>query len=119
MTLPMSLTLWAPVALMTSAIAAFASASDICCGQIGPDDLDLAALLVGEFLAAGLVVDFDRFLALLDHLLQEAEELVVGQHGLALPLRLDVGVLDRRIDQAQRRRRGARPAAFIAVFKAC
>jgi len=32
-TLPMSFTLCAPVVLITSAIAAFASVSDICCGM--------------------------------------------------------------------------------------
>ena len=65
------------------------------------DDLDLAALLVGKLLAAALVVELDRFLALLDHLLHEPEQIVVGERPLAAGARLDVGVLDRRIDQPQ------------------
>jgi hypothetical protein len=33
--------------------------------------------------------------------LQQAEQIVVGERRLALPLRLEVGVLERGIDQAQ------------------
>ena len=52
---------------------------------------------------ARLLVDLHQFLALLDHLLQQAEHVVLGEPRLALHLRLDVGILDRRIDQTQGR----------------
>src|SRR5262245_57726866 len=68
-----------------------------------PDDLDLAALLPGELVAAGLVVDLRGFLVLLDQLLQQREEVVVGERSLLAGFRLDIGVLDRGIDQPQRR----------------
>ena len=74
-------------------------------GQVGLDDLDLAALLLRELVAAAFDVDVDRLLALLDHLLQEPQQLLVGERGLAGALGLDVGVLDRGIDQAQRGQR--------------
>jgi len=80
-------------------------------GKIGCDDLDLAALAVGKLGAASFVVELNRFLPLLDQLLQQAEKLLVGEGLLALPLRLDVGVLERGIDQAQRRY-----AALVARF---
>src|SRR6202035_2281971 len=54
------------------------------------DDVDLLALLGGEFGAAGLFVDVERFLALLDHLAHDVEDLGVaeflalGAGGLAL-----------------------------------
>ena len=70
--------------------------------QIGRDDRDLLALLGGEFGAAALVVEFDGFLALLDHLLEHAEQVGIGKRRLALPARGDVGVLDGRIDHPQR-----------------
>jgi len=59
----------------------------------------------------GFVVELDRFLALLDELLQQAEDLLVGQHRLAAALRLEVGVLQCGIDQPQRRH-----TALIAGF---
>jgi hypothetical protein len=71
-------------------------------GQVGRDDRDLLALLRGEFGAAALVVEFDRFLALLDHFLKHAKQIGVRQRRLALAARGDVGVLDGRIDHAQR-----------------
>src|SRR5262249_21817853 len=58
----------------------------------------------------------DRFLALLDQLLQQAEKLLVGERLLALALRLEVGVLERGIDQAQRRY-PALVAGFHRVFQ--
>src|SRR5262249_6434064 len=76
-----------------------------------PDDLDLAALLAGELVAAGLVVDLRRLLALLDQLLQQREEVVVGERSLLAGVRLDIGVLDRSIHQPQRRY-----AALVAGF---
>ena len=103
--------LWAPVAAITSAIAAFASRLRHLRGQIGADDVDLAALLVGKFLAPGPVVDFDQFLTLLDEFLQEPKQLVLAKRGLALALRLEVGVLERGIDQPERRN-----ATFVAGF---
>ena len=71
-------------------------------GQIAGDDGDLVLLLLDQIVAPALLVEFDRFLALLDHLLQHAHHLGVGERRLALPARLDVGVLERGIDQAQR-----------------
>ena len=93
----------APVSVIAAAIAAFISASDICLRQEAGDDRDLAALLVGELLAAALLVEVDRFLALLDHLLHQREQRAVVERLLAGAARLDVGVLDRGIDQPQRR----------------
>ena len=55
------------------------------------DDRDLLALLRGQFGTAALVVEFDRFLALLDHLLKHAEQVGIAQRRLALPARLDIG----------------------------
>src|SRR5215211_136993 len=67
------------------------------------DDGDLLALLIGELAAAGLIVDRDRFLALLDHLLQECEDLLLARLPPARAPRLDILVLERRLDHAHRR----------------
>ena len=85
-------------------------------GKISRDDLDLAALAIGKLRPASLVVKLDRFLALLDQLLQQAEKLLVGERLLALALRLEVGVLERGVDQAQRRY-PALVAGFHGVFQ--
>ncbi len=61
------------------------------------------ALLVGQLRPAALVVELDQFLALLDQLLQEAEDIGIGERALAASARLDVGILDRRIDHPQGR----------------
>ena len=74
--------------------------------QVTGDDRDLLLLLLHEIGAAALLVELDRFLALLDHLLQQAEHLGIAERLLALPARLDIGILERRIDHAQR---GNRP----------
>ena len=87
---------------MTCAIAALASDLRHLLRHEALDDLDLGTLAVGQFLAAGLVVDLDQFLALLDHLLQDAEQIIVGER-FPRTFLLDLGVLDRRIDEAQRR----------------
>ena len=63
---------------------------------------DFLALLGCELGAAALVVELDRLLALLDHLLQHAEQIGVGQRRFALPACLDIGILDGRVDHAQR-----------------
>src|SRR5215831_14664564 len=63
-------------------------------GQIGRNDRDLLAFLCRELRASALVVELDRLLALLDHLLQQRKQFSVGQGRLALPARLDIGVLD-------------------------
>ena len=55
------------------------------------------------FRAAALVIELDRLLALLDHLLQHRKQRLIRQRRLALPARLDVGVLERRVDHTQRR----------------
>jgi hypothetical protein len=52
--------------------------------------------------AAALVVELDGFLALFDHFLKHTEEICVGQGRFAFPARGDIGVLDGRIDHAQR-----------------
>src|SRR5262249_23189648 len=44
--------------------------------QVSPHDRDFLALLVGKLDAAALLVQLDRFLALLDHLLQQAEQII-------------------------------------------
>ena len=70
--------------------------------QIGGDDRDFLALLGGEVGTAALLVKLDRFVALLDHLLQQSQQIVVAQRRLAQAARLDVGVLQRRVDEPQR-----------------
>ena len=70
-------------------------------GHVGGDDLDLLALLGGELGASGLLVDVERFLALLDHLAHDVEDLGVverGAFGAAGFAFQNLG-----IDQAQRR----------------
>ena len=67
------------------------------------DDRDLATLLLGELGAAALVVKLNRLLALLDELLQQAQDVGIGERIPASAARLDVGVLDRRIDEPQGR----------------
>ena len=70
-------------------------------GQIGGDDLDLFALLGGKVGAAGLLVDVERFLALLDHLAHDVEDFGVGQrHALGAA---GLALQDRGVDEAQRR----------------
>src|SRR5262249_42937791 len=69
----------------------------------GPDDADFGTLLISEFLAAALFKGCDRVLTLLDHLLQYADNVGIGQPRLLCHLRLNVGVLDGRIDEPQRR----------------
>src|ERR1700722_15760681 len=70
-------------------------------GQVGGDDFDLLALLGRELGAAGLLVDVERFLALLDHLAHDVEDLggaelePLGAGGLARK--------NRGIDHAQGR----------------
>ena len=70
--------------------------------QIRRDHRDLLALLRCKLGAAALFVELDRLLALLDHLLEDAEQIGVRQRRLAVAARLDVGVLDGRVDHAQR-----------------
>ena len=53
--------------------------------------------------AAALLVKLGRFLALLDHLLEQRHQVRLVERLLALPARLDVGVLDRRVHHPQRR----------------
>ncbi len=62
----------------------------------------VSAIAAAEFGAAALVVQLDGFLALFDHFLEYAEEIRVGQGRLAFPARGDIGVLDGRINHAQR-----------------
>ena len=65
----------------------------------------------GELGAAGLVVDAGQFLALLDHLLQQAEDVVVAGLALAGAARLDILVLERRLDEPH----GGEPALFAGL----
>ena len=83
--------------------------------QVGGDDLDLLALLVGEVGAAGLLVDVERFLALLDHLAHDVENFGVAQRDRSAPLvsRCRIAALISRSVETRR----AWPA-FIASFKA-
>src|SRR5258708_1353464 len=85
-------------------------------GTVRAHDLALAALPRGKLRAAAFVVELDRFLALLDQLLQQATDLFVREHALAAALRLEVGVLERGIDQAQRRD-APLVAGFHCVFQ--
>ena len=73
-------------------------------------------LPIGKLGPASFVVELDCFLPLLDQLLQQAEKFLIGERVLALPLRLDVGVLERGVDQAQRRY-AALVAGFHGVFQ--
>src|ERR1043166_9382570 len=70
--------------------------------QVTRNDRDFLALLRREVGAAALLVKLDRFLALLDHLLQQTDTVVLAQRRFAPPARLDVGVLPRRVDEPQR-----------------
>ena len=82
MTLPMSFMPCAPVSLIDRGDRRLRLGLRHLLRQKALDDLDLAALLVGELLAAALVVELDQFLALLDHLLQKPEQVVVGERPL-------------------------------------
>ena len=102
MTRPMSFIDDAPVSATISRIFASASASLSCCGQEALDHGDLGFLGGGAVLAAVLAVDVGRFAALLDHFLQHFGDERVVVLGRAAGARLDVAVLDRRLDQAKR-----------------
>ena len=65
-------------------------------GQVVLDDADFEYFLIGQFGAAGLLELADGVLALLDHLFQHAEDLVIIK-GDAL---VDFALLDRGSDQA-------------------
>jgi len=89
----MSLMLAAPVSLMAAADRGLRLRFRHLLRKVGTDDLDLAPLLVGKLLAAGFVVDLDRFLALLDQLLQEAEQILVRKRAFLGCFRLDIAFL--------------------------
>ena len=95
-----------------------ASASDICLRQVGRDDLDLGALRAASSGRAALVIKLGRFLALLDHLLEQRHQVGLVERLLALPARLDVGVLDRRVHHAAASPTRRSSRAFIASFMA-
>ena len=76
---PMSLSVSASISLISAEIAWRGLDVGHLLRQIGGDDLDLLALLRGEFGAAGLFVDVERFLALLDHLAHDVEDIGVAQ----------------------------------------
>ena len=59
--------------------------------------------LLGEFGAAGIGIDLLGFLALLDHLGEQLEQLGVGRLALAGGARGDVAILDGGADQPERR----------------
>ena len=65
----------------------------------------------GAVLAIALAVDLGRFAALLDHLLQDFGDERIVVRGSAAGARLDIAVLDRGLDEAERRR-GFLVAAF-------
>ncbi len=83
MTLPMSFGEAAPVSAMAAWIAARVSSSSICWGRKLGDDRGLGALSFRELGPAALVVDRGGFVALLDHLLEQGEDLLLGQRLLA------------------------------------
>ena len=111
---PMSLSVSASISLISAEIACAGFDVGHLLWQIGRNDLDLLALLGGEFGAPGLLVDVEQFLALLDHLAHDVEDFGVAQRrplgaaGLALQ--------NRGIDQAQRRD-AARLARFHRLFQ--
>ena len=70
---------------------------------------------VGEIGAAGLLVDVERFLALLDHLAHDVEDVGVGERHALGAARL--AFHDGGVDQAQRRDAALLPA-FIAALSA-
>src|SRR5262249_42214665 len=70
--------------------------------QVSRDDRDFLALLVGKLGAAALLVKLERCLPLLDHLLQQAEQVVAVEPRLAVAGRLGVAVLQSRVDEPQR-----------------
>ena len=74
--------------------------------QIGSDDGDLFLFLFHQVGAAALLIELDRFLPLLDHFLQDAEHLGVAKRRFSGTARLDIGILQRGIDHAER---GNRP----------
>ena len=96
MTLPMSFMPAAPVSATAASMAAATCGLVHLLGHEAHDDGDLLALLVGELGAGIVLVDLQALLALLHHLLQQAEDLVVGQRLLAGAARLDVAVLEGR-----------------------
>ena len=69
-------------------------------GQEALDDLGLLALLGGELVSFVLGVHMRALLALLDHLLEQREDLLVGRRAPVGATRLDVLVLDRGLDHA-------------------
>ena len=98
---PMSLSVAASSSLISAEIASPASIFDNCLRHVRGDDLDLLALLRGEVGAAGLLVDVEQFLALLDHLAHDVEDFGVGErHALG---GAGFALQNLGIDQPQRR----------------
>ena len=88
---------------------------ELCAGEllreIAADDLDFVAFAVGKLLASGAIVYFSGFLTLFNELLQQRVKIALRKHIPALHLRLDIGVLDGRIDQSE-----SCHAAFILLL---
>ncbi|MNV67691.1 hypothetical protein D3C71_1605000 [compost metagenome] len=63
------------------------------------DDDDFLALLLGKLRPAALIVHAGGFLALLDHLGEDLQDLVVANRILAQATVGDVTILDRSLDQ--------------------
>jgi hypothetical protein len=75
-------------------------------GQEALNDADFIALLLGEFEATAFLVHPDRFLALLDHFLQELENIaVIDPLGDPVDADRDIPVLNRSHNQTQGRDR--------------
>ena len=66
------------------------------------DHGDFRGLGVGQLLAPALAVHLDRFPALLHHLLQHLGDEHVVRGRIGGPAQLDVAILQRRLDQADR-----------------
>ena len=114
MTRPMSLIPLAPSSALIASIAALVSASPSCWGRNSSITASSAALGVGQFLAAALLVEGDQFAALLGHLLQDFDDqgIVVGNRRRGA--QFDVAVLELGENQAHRAEPGL-VADFIAA----
>ncbi|VTZ61338.1 hypothetical protein EMEDMD4_270114 [Sinorhizobium medicae] len=72
-------------------------------GQELVDDGDFLPLLLGKLRPAALVVNAGRFFALLDHLDEYLQDLIVADRVLAMATIGDVAILDRGLDEADGR----------------
>ena len=85
----------------------------------GADDLDLVALLRGKLRPVAVVEGLGQFLALLHHLGEDLQHVVVAGRVLADAAIGDVAVLDRRLDHAAASARAAcrRPSVRSSMLR--